>query len=314
MKSKSLRIKEVKQMYVNLLIKEEEFRDAFIEIIATLDMSIVCQVISFDEIKLAPVNSIFATDYVNEDVESALPLDRTLFLNPFAIETNRELLKGRYVAYKYSRVETIIPLLKEIYCQYTGDDYWQQLGGNIYAVIGDSETIDFRRYSKRLASELVYRGKKTVCILSMKFINEYGSADYPETNYSKLMYYESIGRDWSTETFFAEDERGVFCFRQPSGVNPIIYHNQKEQEQFLQNVVSRFDAVIIDIGTIFSKTNSNVIMRATHCFAFRKKAGTNILESFFDVDTLEKFTIINANDGIDACDIKLNSILTHMLD
>ena len=324
-------------MRVGMMMRDTEYRDALIEMIADMDKDIFIEISGTGSIRR---DSVILTDILPSEIESkslAKIKDRTVFLSsvPVGASGMRPVYKqppaagssvpasgapvssgagnitekmpeaGCRVIFKYSSLMTIMAELSLVYSLWSGDTGTMTPATRVIAVTGESDQLSASR-CRTIAGQIAYRHGGSILILPLGYVNDYklDSAEDGRGWFRKLMYFIDEGRDYPPEGFTYTDSYGISCLRLPGGINPLTALGQGYLSELITSMGRHFDTLILDIGTCFSETNLRIMKDADNILFFGCGRRIEDPRDFVGKGPAEKLRMMNGRDsGAEARDI-----------
>ena len=287
-------------MRVRLIIQDKEYCRALVETIGRADKDVFVEVSTLAEASTIGDGTLVITDIKSERPELMSLEDYTkrviyLTTNPGDV-LNLNKKDECQKLFKYSSISNIFSDVEQINYMWTGET-GSTLGlvSRVYAVCSDMSD-DSSRYSRALARQVLFRRGGSILLLSLKHVNEFGSADENNrSKFSRLMYYMDTGKDYPTEAFTYKDSYGISYMRLPRGLNPIAYMKSQELVNLTRNLThNKFDTVILDIGSVFNEANILMVNKADNILWFANDSvGFRIEELFLSDSPAEKIKRFN---------------------
>lgn len=279
-------------MRVGMMMRDTEYRDALIEMVADMDRDIFIEIADAGSIRR---DSVILTDILPSEIESkslSRIKDRTVFLSPVPVEparlrkvykddpdskgsgeersiTEKMPEAGCRVIFKYSSLTSIMAELSLVYSLWSGDTGTITPATRVIAVTGEADQLSASR-CRTLAGQIAYRHGGSILILPLGYVNDH-KPDPAEDNsgwFRKLMYFIDQGRDYPPEGFTYTDSYGISCLKLPGGINPLTALGQRYLSELITSMGSHFDTVILDIGSCFSEINLRILRDADNVLFF----------------------------------------------
>ena len=284
-------------MRLTMMLRDKEYRDAMIEMISEYDKEIFIEVADGSG---ASRDSVILTDVEPEEIGSetlASLAARTVFISARHIgEDNKDTV---HRVFKYSSTDNIMAEISMVYYTWTGDAGAISPLSRSIAVCSEYDSGISDR-CRSLARQIIYRIGGSVLILPLGFINDYQvSEDCSEGLFRKLMYYIDSGRDYPAECLTAGDSYGISYLRLRPGPNPAAYLDEDNLGKLIRSVGSRFDTVLLDAGTSYSRNNIDAISRADNIVYFGNGRRIPDLASYIGREQAERARIIRLTGETD---------------
>lgn len=294
-------------MRIRLIIQDEEYRKAMIDVISHADKDVFLEIGTTGHIGNIDDSTLILTDVPAEKCcfdGLSNQFKRIVFLTA---DVNDELdldKKDDYQKlFKYKSISSIISDVEQINYLLTGESNSSYgLGGRVYAVCSDDAD---GKYAQALARQVMFRRGGNILLVSLKYVNEYGTQDESNrSKFSRLMYYMDVGKEYPLDAFTYKDSYGITYLRLPIGLNPLAYINTDELGTVVRNLSHKnFDTVILDIGDSYSEVNIRQINKADNIVHFVSDKGSfNIDEILVEdsiADKVKKIHIGNPDEDIE---------------
>lgn len=278
-------------MRVKLIIQDEEYRRAMIDIISHADKDIYLEIGKIGTLGKIDDNTLVLTDVPPEKCcfdGLKNKFKRVVFLtSDIKDELDFEKVDDYQKLFKYKSISSILSDVEHINYQLTGESNSSfGLVGRVYAVCSDD---DSGKYAQLLARQLMFRRGGNILVMSLKYVNEYGCSDEANrSKFSRLMYYMDIGREYPIDAFTYQDSYGITYLRLPMGLNPIAYMGTDELANLIRNLSHKnYDTMILDIGNSYSEVNIRQINKADNILWFTNDRGQ------FDINTVLSRDVAN---------------------
>ena len=313
--------KGVSRMRVGMMIRDTEYRDALIEMIADMDKDVFIEIAGSGSVRK---DAVILTDILPSEIESkslSRIKDRTLFLSPVPVErpklrpvykeneNGQEIRSENYVQenmpeagcrmiFKYSSLTSIMAELSIIYSAWSGDTGVITPATRVIAVTGDADQLSAVR-CRTLAGQIAYRQGGSILILPLGYINDYRSDPAGDGCgwFRKLMYLIDEGRDYPPEGFTYTDSYGISCLRLPGGINPLTSLGRGHLSDLITSISRHFDTLILDIGTCYSDINRDILKNADNILFFGSGRRITDPAAFIGTDNSEKIHHISGADA-----------------
>ncbi len=308
-------------MRVGMMIRDTEYRDALIEMIADMDKDVFIEIAGSGSIRK---DAVILTDILPSEIESkslSRIKGRTLFLSPVPVgraglrpvyKDNGNGQDGRpenYIQenmpeagcrmiFKYSSLISIMAELSIVYSAWSGDTGAITPATRVIAVTGDADQLSAVR-CRTLAGQIAYRQGGSILILPLGYINDYSNETAADGSgsFRKLMYFIDEGRDYPPEGFTYTDSYGISCLRLPGGINPLTSLGRGHLSELITSISRHFDTLILDIGTCYSEVNLSILKTADNILFFGSGRRITDPAAFIGQDNQEKTTKISGADA-----------------
>lgn len=259
-------------MRVRLIIQDEEYRKAMIDVISHADKDVFLEIGTTGHLGKIDGSTLILTDVSPEKccfdgLENQYK--RIIFLTTDVNdELNLDVKDDYQKLFKYKSISSIISDVEQINYMLTGESSSSYgLGGRVYAVCSDDAN---GRYAHALARQVMFRRGGNILLVSLKYVNEYGTQDESNrSKFSRLMYYMDVGKEYPLDAFTYKDSYGITYLRLPMGLNPLAYISTDELGAVVRNLSHKnFDTVILDIGDSYSEVNIRQINKADNIVWF----------------------------------------------
>lgn len=294
-------------MRVRLIIQDEEYRKAMIDVISHADKDVFLEIGTTGHLGKIDENTLILTDVPPEKCcfdGLSNQFKRIVFLTTDANDALDLDKKDEYQKlFKYKSISSIISDVEQINYLLTGESNSSYgLGGRVYAVCSDDVN---GKYAQALARQVMFRRGGNILLVSLKYVNEYGTQDEANrSKFSRLMYYMDVGKEYPLDAFTYKDSYGITYLRLPIGLNPLAYINTDELGAVVRNLSHKnFDTVILDIGDSYSEVNIRQINKADNIVHFVSDKGKfNIDEILVEdavADKVKEIQLGNPNEDIE---------------
>lgn len=294
-------------MRVRLIIQDEDYRKAMIDIISHSDKDVYLEIGNVGTLGKIDDSTLVLTDVAPEKCcfdGLKNRFKRVVFLtSDIKDELDPEKVDDYQRLFKYKSISSILSDVEHINYQLTGESSSSfGLVGRVYAVCSDKAD---GKYAKSLARQVLFRRGGNILILSLKYVNEYGTSDEPNrSRFSRLMYYMDIGKDYPIEAFTYNDSYGISYLRLPIGINPMAYVSTDELEDIIRHLSHKnYDTLILDIGDSYSEVNIRQINKADNIVWFKDDRSSfsvsEILVENSIKDRVKEIHICNPDEDIE---------------
>ena len=254
-------------MRVKLIINDKEYLKAITEVIGANDKDICVEIENRRENMELDGESLIVTDISPERFGSGVLKNfsnRMIFLtdNP-GDSVNSADADGLYRLFKYDSISSIIADMSQVNYVWRGETTSSQGLSRVFAVCSNCEDIT-ASVCRALARQILFRHGGEILVISLRYINDYGTADESDrSRFSKLMYYTDSGRDFPADAFTYSDSYGIGYLRLPHGINPVAFLSIEELAALIRNMCRRkYETIVLDIGPVFSECNNRIINAA----------------------------------------------------
>lgn len=269
-------------MRVGLMMRDTEYRDAMIEMLSGYDKDIFVEVAGPSGVSREAVilTDILPTEIENKSLEKIRK--RTVFLSP-AKEDNgipdkdksRPVMRDKpydgiiHTVFKYCSLDTILAELSLVYSLWSGNTGSISPATRIIAVTGESDHLSGSR-CRSLAGQILYRHGGSVLIMPLGYVSDHiGEQNSDDRGwFRRLMYLIDEGKEYMPESFTYTDSYGISYLRLPGGINPLTALDTGYLERLIASIGSRFDTLILDIGSCYSASNLRVLDKADNILFF----------------------------------------------
>lgn len=253
-------------MRLTMMMRDTEYRDALIGMIADLDKDVLIEIAGTGSVRR---DSVILTDILPSEIEKR-SLDRIKGRTVFLTQVNAGKADPECsILFKYSSLQAIMAELALVWSEWSGDCGTITASSRVIAVTGESDQLSSLR-CRTLAGQIAYRHGGSILIIPLGYINDYriGSDTEDSAWFRKLMYFIDEGRDYMPESFTHTDSYGISCLRLPGGINPLTALGQSHLSGLIQSMSRHYDTLILDIGTCFSEMNLNILNNADNIIFF----------------------------------------------
>ncbi|MBQ9074865.1 MAG: hypothetical protein IJY32_02745 [Mogibacterium sp.] len=315
-------------MRVGMMMRDTEYRDALIEMMADMDKDVFIEIAGPGSIRK---DAVILTDILPSEIESrslSRIKERTLFLSPVPVDrsklrpvfkdsedrndgNNRKYIQenmpesGCRLIFKYSSLISIMSELSLIYSAWSGDTGTITPATRVIAVTGDADQLSAVR-CRTLARQIAYRHGGSILVLPLGYINDYRTDAEGDSGgwFRKLMYFIDEGRDYPPEGFTLTDSYGISCLKLPGGINPLTSLGRGHLSDLITSMSRHFDTLILDIGTCYSDTNLSILRKADNILFFGSGRRIADPDDFTGKKYSENLTQITCHDtGTEAREI-----------
>ncbi len=244
-------------MRLAFLMRDTEYRDALLEMISEADRNIYLE-IGIDSITSSIKNkTMLVTDLSPDEIEEETLLkikDRTVFISSASRSDSEEDLIYNTI-FKYESLSMNLSNITAAYYKWCGEGIPDTGLSKVFAVCGESDSFTGLT-SSSLARQVIFHHGGSVLVLPMGSINDYGLEDLKDAGkFNRLMYYVDSDTDYEIGEFIRKDSYGINYLLMPNGINPISYLKSKDILELISSLSRKFETLIIDIGSSYSKTN-----------------------------------------------------------
>lgn len=257
-------------MKLSLIIRDQEFLNAFLEIAGRSSQDITIEILTGIEQGAEYRHSVkkdgfmYVTDYDRKEFISICGQEageNGVFLGEEGDGQDNSREFGPFSMFKYERTDHLLADIRFIYGVLSGEEQGQDVEISRMSVFCDGDEIAGLDFCNGLARQIVYLCGCSVLVFPLTHIIREGMGDQGVSqNFKRMMYHISSGKAISASAFFIEDEYGVHHFRIPGGTNPFCDMSAREILGVTKCISDRkFDVVIFHIGSSCTKQAVNVI-------------------------------------------------------
>lgn len=269
-------------MRVGMMMRDTEYRDAMVEMMSGYDKDIYVEVAGPSGVSR---EAVILTDILPSEIESK-SLEkirrRTVFLSPVPPAERNSCADGSrpvhrdqapsdsiHTVFKYCSLDTILAELTLVYSIWSGNTGSISPATRIIAVTGESDHLSGSR-CRALAGQILYRHGGSVLILPLGFVSDYRGEQSSDDRgwFRRLMYMIDEGKEYMPESFTYTDSYGISFLRLPEGINPLTAIGRDYLERLISSIGSRFDTLILDVGSCYSEVNLKIMERADNILYF----------------------------------------------
>ena len=268
-------------MRVAMMMRDSEYRDAMIEMLSGYDKDICIEVSGPTGLSR---EAVILTDILPSEIERG-SLEkirrRTVFLSPVPTDSmqmqdnsrpvyrDQSLSESIHIVFKYCSLDTILAELALVYSLWSGNTGNINPSTRIIAVTGESDHMSGSR-CRALAGQILYRHGGSVLIIPLAYVSDQADEQSRDERgwFRRLMYMIDEGREYSAESFTYTDSYGISFLRLPSGINPLTQLSSDYLEKLITSIGSRFNTLILDVGSCFSAVNLRVLANADNILFF----------------------------------------------
>lgn len=282
-------------MRVGIMMRDIEYRDAIAEMLSETGRDIFVEIAGSGG---AGRDSVILTDVMPSEIgEAALNKlkDRTVFLSPVPVGKRA---KGElHMLFKYSSISVILSEISAVHSEWSGDRGSMSLSTRIIAVISESDQMCSER-CRSLAAQILYIHGGSVIVIPVGYVNDHHVVFSDDAGaFRRLMYMIDEKKDCSPDSFTVTDSYGISYLMLPEGINPVAELDYGYLSRMISNIGNHFDAVILDVGTCFSKTNLKLISCANDILFFGNERRIGPLEGYLGKKQAERARKIEATDA-----------------
>lgn len=300
-------------MRLGLLIRDIEYRNALVERLTNYDNDIFVNVIdgkSGDASGCLLLTDL-RPDQLEQDVLSKLRC-RTVFLTESAgfedmSQDGRSCGDHCHCIFKYCSVSSLISELSVIYSEWKGEGPVGSFSAKIIAVCSESDSFSSVK-CMTLARQIIYQHGGRVLTASLGYLNDYGSTETAKMNrFARLMYEIKTGNQRRSDSFTLVDSYGVSSLMLPPGQNPMAYLDEDELKTLIAGLASRFDTLVLDIGTCFRRENLSIMKSCENIVCFesgRRELGLDRMLGSEKADSIIRIRLSEGSEealAIDDC-------------
>jgi hypothetical protein len=269
-------------MRIKLIIKDKEYREAFSAALSRYGQDLLIETarnIDMDG------NTLFVTDH-----SIRTGLNEQAYRGIIKLENEPQYAgnewKWPYHSFKYADILSIISEISLCYSKLTGIPAVPGTIADMIFFFSDSEGDDSAALVKRFAGDLTYHTGKRVLVLPLMPFNHYGSPDERDfSSFSRMLYYNSIGRSYDHLAFFYTDSYDISYLRLPVGRNPIEHLDQGGVKDMITQIAKAgFDSVVLDAGASINARNLALSEQATRVYGLFEHGSGDGLKDFFRDD------------------------------
>ena len=284
-------------MRLALLIKDSEYRDAFVQNTSDSNADLLIDIISQGE--QIESDALIITDAKPADFDADILAkieDRTVFLSQFSSSSNSN---SPNQLFKYSSVSRLLADISDAYARWRGIDTHNSVGSKIIACCSDSDSFSGSRCT-RIARQIVYRQGGRVLILPLGYINEH-SLDYTRdiNTFAHLMYKVRKGRIDDSSIVAYTDGFGISRLMLPEGRNPIAYLDEDDLSALILELSKVFDSLILDIAGCYRPENLAAIRNSGLVICLETGRRRINFEEIVPKENLNKVKIIKVDEESD---------------
>lgn len=255
-------------MRLGIMIRDAEYREALVRRLSLYDNNLFVAVIDGSSVNTS--GCLILTDMqpgeFDESIISRLK-GRVVFLSDSGVLNDKEI-PGLNFVFKYSSVSSLISELSAIYNEWHGTGPGRNYTAKIIAVCSENDSYSADK-SQALARQVIYRQGGNVLLMSLAYINDYGTDQKDGmNNFARLLYSVSSGRGNIADCFTSKDSFDISYLMLPPGRNPAAYLEEDELRSLISGLASGFDSVILDIATCFRKENTSIMKDADSVIYF----------------------------------------------
>lgn len=290
-------------MRIKLIIKDVDYRIAFMEGIAASDRDIYVEVLRTGKIKEIDNNSIIVTDVNPSKVDKRL-YKCTIFLT----DNNRDVCNAKdmscYKIFKYRNINHVLSDIEEIYYLFTGDKrHIFTNGAKIVAVCSDN-SIRNSEICKALARQISFRQSGDILVLPLRYINDYARVDERDNSiFSRLIYNSSSSKQILIDSYVYKDSYGISYLRLMHGINPLCNFSSEELINFVNYISGQgYSIIILDIADCYNEQNIEILNSSNNILYINKNSKFRITDIISDKEIwnrINQINILNNNQDIE---------------
>lgn len=294
-------------MRLGLLIKDIDYRDALVRKLSNYDNDIFVNIIgkSGNDTSGCLVLTDIKPEEIDAEVLSRLKR-RIVFLTDADPVMRKDGGGNRadaadprndlHFVFKYCNVQALISELSLVYNEWHGTGPRRDYSAKLISVCSEYDAFS-SEHCLSLARQIVYRNGGKVLVIPLSYINDYCTDEKEKINrLARLLYMVRTGRERDSESFTYTDSYGISALMLPPGQNPVAYLEEEELGSLITALASRFNTVILDIGSCFRKENLSV-MKSSDFILFYETGRRDLrLGDMIGAEAYEKVMRIKVSD------------------
>lgn len=202
-------------MNIKLVIKDIEYRDALIKAISMSDKGLYVEV--SDDLS-ADTETMFVTDNRRLlELEGGVASGYTLVYLSEHHKEKRLDPPGPFILFKYDDMNVMIQEL--VLCNFlvNGTEISSLCKGKMIGICDSGGAIDSSKFASEFSRKLAELTDRRVLLLSLKYLNQYGSSSGDAFSVHKLFFYYRKNNDVPIDLFFGSDNYNVFYMNADDG-------------------------------------------------------------------------------------------------
>ncbi len=278
-------------MQIGILINDKEYREALVERLSNYDNDLLVNIINGSE--SFSKNSLILTDIDPSTLDKNLLIKlkpRTLFLT--ASFSPNATDNGLHLVFKYCSVADLLSEASLVYKEWQGIGYGRNHSAKIISVWFENDAMAYNKCMS-FARQILYRKGDRVLVVSLSYLNDYGSDEAGDFNqFARMMYSISTGRHDAVYGHTYTDSYGISALMLKKGRNPMAYLDKEELMSVIASMATFYDTLILDMGTCYRKQNLFISEHSDNVVFFENGRRYTDLVNMLGKESMSKVIII----------------------
>lgn len=302
-------------MKIRLILNDKEYLEAFKDVALRTDDNIYIEIGNAND--CSNDSYVVVTDYSFEEL-GMHNSSNVVYLSNNPGDNLQNYKTGSPIRlFKYSSLSSILADIHQInYLLFSANSRTYDVLPDIYVIATDSFGLLSSDITKAIARQIMFHNGKKILIVSLKAINEYGKCDEMDrSRFTRLKYYQEIGRSYSIEHFIYKDNYGVNYLRLPEGLNPVANMCTEDMCKFIRELCcGGFDIILLDAGNELNEKNIKIAEKSDKIIFYSENEKIAVLDDFkYRKNSMEKVDILNLSRNDDCMELKIDNYVEKLV-